>query len=192
MKNPLISLLLLVFAACNNTKTTDVSTTSIDSTTLIKTPEKDTIVEKSIVQDKLDPIINSYLELKNALVKDDSKLAASSGKKLETLLDNIDKNGMSKAQIKLFNELKEDARENAEHIGDNSGKIAHQREHFEMLSEDIYQMVKEFDTDQKLFYDHCPMYNDGKGANWISETKSIANPYYGNKMLKCGKIKEEI
>ena len=192
MKNLVICLTFLVFVACNNTKSSEESTTSIDSTTIINAPEKHTEIADTIKQDKLAPLIGSYLNMKNALVKDDAKQAASTGKEMVGLIDNIDQTGMSTEQLNLFKELKEDAREHAEHIGDNAGSISHQREHFEMLSEDIYQLVKAFDTDQKLFFDHCPMYNDGKGANWISETKTIANPYYGSKMLKCGKIKEEI
>jgi hypothetical protein len=36
------------------------------------------------------------------------------------------------------------------------------------------------------------MYNDGKGANWLSETKEIANPYLGKSMPTCGSVKEEL
>jgi hypothetical protein len=37
-------------------------------------------------------------------------------------------------------------KEHAEHIGDNSGKIEHQREHFAMLSKDINDFVQTFGT----------------------------------------------
>jgi len=36
------------------------------------------------------------------------------------------------------------------------------------------------------------MYNDDKGAMWLSETDEIKNPFYGSKMLKCGKVQEKI
>ena len=36
------------------------------------------------------------------------------------------------------------------------------------------------------------MYNEGKGAIWLSETKEIKNPYLGGKMLTCGEVQEEI
>jgi hypothetical protein len=36
------------------------------------------------------------------------------------------------------------------------------------------------------------MYSDGKGGNWISETKHIRNPYLGKDMLTCGVVKEEL
>jgi len=33
---------------------------------------------------------------------------------------------------------------------------------------------------------------DKKGAYWISENREIQNPYFGDKMPKCGEIKEEL
>jgi hypothetical protein len=36
------------------------------------------------------------------------------------------------------------------------------------------------------------MYNNNKGASWLSETKEIKNPYLGKKMPDCGEVKEEI
>lgn len=86
-----------------------------------------------------------------------------------------------------------DAREHAEHIGKNGGNIAHQREHYVMLSKDIADLIKTFGSGgQTLYKDFCPMANDGKGAIWISEVKEIKNPYLGSKMPTCGSMKQEI
>jgi len=35
----------------------------------------------------------------------------------------------------------------------------------------------------------CTMALDNKGAFWFQDTKSIANPYFGQAMLKCGELK---
>ncbi len=104
----------------------------------------------------------------------------------------LDKSSLSAAQAKAYNAVADDLKENAEHINENSGKIDHQREHFEMLSQDMYDLVKSFDKTQTLYKDFCPMANDKKGAFWISETKEIKNPYLGKKMPTCGEVKEEI
>ena len=56
----------------------------------------------------------------------------------------------------------------------------------------MYDMVKVFKPTQTLYVDHCPMYNDNKGATWLSEVKQIKNPYLGKKMPTCGSVKEEI
>ncbi|MDQ6756917.1 MAG: DUF3347 domain-containing protein, partial [Bacteroidota bacterium] len=42
------------------------------------------------------------------------------------------------------------------------------------------------------YKDFCPMYNNNKGAIWLSEVKDIKNPYLGKKMPTCGNMKEEI
>ena len=137
-------------------------------------------------------IINHYLELKNALVADNSKQAAEAGKALEIAFKGFDKSSISAEQKKNYEDIEDDAREHAEHIGANAGKIDHQREHFDMLSKDMYDLVKAFGAGQLLYKDNCPMYNDGKGAIWLSESRNIKNPYYGKKMLTCGSLKEEI
>lgn len=43
-----------------------------------------------------------------------------------------------------------------------------------------------------MYKDFCPMYNNGKGAFWLSETKEIKNPYLGKAMPTCGTIQEEL
>jgi hypothetical protein len=131
--------------------------------------------------------------LKNALTRDDDKDAALAGNSLVKALALIDKSAMPTEQAKVFTDVFDDAKEHAEHIGSNAGNIKHQREHFETLSGEIYDLVKAGNnTGQKLYYDNCPMYNDGKGGNWISETKQIQNPYLGKEMLTCGVVKEEL
>lgn len=141
----------------------------------------------------LKEIVSGYLLLKNAFAADKSADAAAAGKALEATFRRFNKTALTEEQKKVFDEIAEDATEHAEHIGANGGNIEHQREHFALLSKDVYDLVKAFgDAGQPLYQDFCPMYDKGKGAIWLSETKDIKNPYYGKKMLTCGKLKEEI
>lgn len=137
-------------------------------------------------------LIAGYLQLKNALANDDAKEAATAGKAVSIAIVKMDHESLTGDQRKLYNEVKEDIKEHGEHISNNGDKIAHQREHFDMLSKDIYDLVKAVGNDQTLYLDHCPMYNDNKGADWITELKEIKNPYLGKKMPTCGTVKEEI
>ncbi|ASK29317.1 hypothetical protein CEY12_04010 [Chryseobacterium sp. T16E-39] len=139
----------------------------------------------------IDPVIKDYLILKNALVADNDQAVAHAGKQLLTTLKSIDMKIVPADKHKEYMDIADDAKENAEHIGDNAGKIDHQREHMASLSKDMSDLIELFGTTQKLYQDYCPMYNDGKGAIWISEAKAIKNPYYGNKMLTCGSVKKE-
>lgn len=137
-------------------------------------------------------IVASYLHLKNALVSDKSKDAATAGEEMAHAMGTVDKSLLTADQKKLYEEVEDDAKEHAEHIGGNAGNIEHQREHFDMLSKDVYDLAKAFGGGQVLYKDFCPMYNDKKGAIWLSETKAIKNPYYGKKMITCGSVQEEL
>jgi len=137
-------------------------------------------------------IVGYYLQLKNALVKDNSNDAADAGKALEAAFKNFDKTALTEVQKRTYEDVEADAQEHAEHIGANGGNIEHQREHFELLSKDIYDLVKAFSSGQVLYKDFDPMFNNGKGAFWLSESKEIRNPYMGKAMLTSGSIKEEI
>lgn len=33
---------------------------------------------------------------------------------------------------------------------------------------------------------------DGAGANWYADVKEISNPFFGEKMLRCGSIEKTI
>lgn len=140
----------------------------------------------------VDEVVTAYLHLKNALTNDNGKEAAQAGKFLHEALLKLDSTSFAAEQKKVFDDVKEDIKEHAEHISANGEKIAHQREHFDMLSSDMYDLVKSVKPTQALYKDHCPMFNDNKGAIWLSEVKDIKNPYYGKKMLTCGEQQEEI
>ena len=136
------------------------------------------------------PIINSYIAIKNALVKDDKSGAAEGGEALLKAFSDFDMTKLTKEQHTEYMDIMEDAKEQTEHI--IKSPIDHQREHFEVLSVDIKDLIALVGTDQKLYEVFCPMANEGKGAIWISEIEDIQNPFFGNKMLKCGEVQERI
>lgn len=135
-------------------------------------------------------IIDSYLQIKNGLAEDNSEKAAEGGKMMLTAFSNFDVNKLSESQRKEYMDILEDAKEQAEHISDNP--IDHQREHFESLSIDINDLIALVGTNKTLYQTFCPMYNNKKGAIWLSEFEEIKNPYLGSKMLTCGKVQKQI
>ncbi|MFV7234772.1 DUF3347 domain-containing protein [Flavobacterium sp. ZB4R12] len=169
-----------------------VQSTKSTSNTPTDVTAESTAAPVTHTQFSIDEIINNYLKVKNALTKDDTQNAGNAGKVLYATFNAINPSAIEAKLKKEYLDIADDAKEHAEHIGDNAGKIDHQREHFAMLSEDINDLIKVFGTKQKLFQDSCPMYDNGKGAIWISETKDIKNPYYGNKMMGCGTVKKEL
>jgi hypothetical protein len=135
-------------------------------------------------------IIDAYLEIKNGLVSDDKETAAKGGKALLSAFSDFDMTKLSESQHKEYMEILENAKEQSEHIV--KSPIDHQREHFEVLSTDINDLISLLGTDKTLYQDFCPMASDGMGALWLSEIKDIKNPYMGSKMPKCGKVQKQI
>jgi Protein of unknown function (DUF3347) len=184
----IIALIALSFAACNNAASTNQKAAEAVKTT-VETPA---IASNAPSTVSIAEMVKGYLAVKNALTADKTKEAATAGTALEATFKSFNKTALSAAQKKTFEDVEDDAREHAEHIGSNGGNIEHQREHFDTLSKDIYALIKAFGAGQPMYQDFCPMYNDKKGAIWLSETKDIQNPYYGKKMLSCGSMKEEL
>ena len=137
---------------------------------------------------KAEVVLADYFMLKDALVGDDAKKGAQAGAKLITSLKAFDMTVYNKEEQKELTDIIEDATEHAEHIA--KSELKHQREHFKVLSKDITDMVAITGTENTLYQQFCPMYD--KGSAWLSTSKEVRNPYYGSKMLKCGKVQKEI
>ncbi|MFL1894810.1 DUF3347 domain-containing protein [Aquimarina sp. 2-A2] len=137
---------------------------------------------------KAEAILTDYFKLKDALVNDDNAKAKELGASLATTLGKLDISEYTDTQQSDLKDIVEDAVEHAEHISESD--IAHQREHFKVLSKDVTDMVAITGTENTLYQQFCPMY-DG-GSAWLSTSKDVKNPYYGSKMLTCGKVQKEI
>lgn len=168
------------------------TTTKTNTTTAVESTQEAITAPIAIANFSIADIVSNYIKMKNALTKDDAKTAADAGKAIVVAMSKLDVSTLDIAKKKAYMDVADDAKEQSEHIGDNAGKIDHQREHFAMLSKDVADLVKTFSAGQKLYQDYCPMYDNGKGAIWISEIKEIKNPYFGSKMLTCGSMKKEL
>lgn len=133
-------------------------------------------------------ILDNYLALKDALVDDNSKKAASSGKMLLDALGKFDLSGQPAPKQKELKDILDDAKENAEHISENGDKIDHQREHFELLGGDLKDLIVITGADRTLFQLFCPMYNNNKGGKWLSASDKVKNPFFGDEKMKCGRV----
>lgn len=206
MKTVLFSLLAIgtfALTSCKENKeqksTTETSmkhdmSTMSDSAAMgnMATDKEITVTEAKKSSADLTELYSHYTHLTFALSGDDDKEAVSAAKGILVSFPKIDKNGFSDEQKKEFAELEASIREHAEHIADNAGKIDHQREHLDIMSTDFYDLLKDFGTPKPVYKVFCPMYNDKKGAFWLSDSREVKNPYYGKEMLSCGEVQEEI
>jgi predicted small secreted protein len=201
---PVVVLGFLLLAACNSNSNQseghDMS--KMDTDTMQPAPAADAKEPAMVavtytgvdvkVAGSIKAIVDQYLLLKNELAKDNGSGAASAAKDMNTAIGKLDKSLLTAEQKKLYDDYEDDLKEHAEHIGSNGDKIKHQRDHFSSLSEDIYALIKAFGGGRAIYHDHCPMYNENKGAMWLSETKEIKNPYMGAAMPTCGSVEEVI
>jgi hypothetical protein len=200
-----LAVAVIAFAACNSsgdkTKNEGMADMKKDSVPHVTTADNKEIKTVAIIYTNVDTkaaaslneIVNHYLQVKNALANDNGSEAASGGKAMEEAIRKMDKSLLTAEQKKVYDDIEDDLKEHAGHIGRNGDNIKHQREHFSMMSEDIYDLVRAFGGGQALYHDHCPMYNKDKGgAMWLSEMEEVKNPYYGAEMPACGTVEELI
>ena len=141
---------------------------------------------------ELEKVINAYLQVKNALVKDDE---LATDKAVELMSEEVAAvvptklEGKGLEAWKNHQSLYEAKLKEMHHIKGMENK----RSYFSHLSEIMYCTIKSFGLKQgNLFAIFCPMAFDGKGAYWISDSKVIQNPYLGTKMPTCGEVKEKL
>lgn len=66
-----------------------------------------------------------------------------------------------------------------------------QRKIYATLSKGFIALVKRSGLNSGgLYVDFCPMALNDQGAFGLSRDKEIKNPYFGEKMMSCGKVPE--
>lgn len=167
-------------------KQTSTQTTSTDTTT---TTTEET--SSNIVVNPMADSYSSYFGLKDALTKDNSSSAATKAKELLNALSAVKMESLEGDQHDSFMKHVSVLKSGAEKISKTTD-LEKQREAFATLSSHMYELMKVIKPETTVYYDFCPMYNDGQGAYWLSNESSIKNPYFGSSMLTCGKTKETI
>ena len=202
MKKIILALSVITAIAvisCNNNNSAKENSTATNNDSMPIPMKNNTMVDNNVETvattfTTVDPAVSTfmksmvlnYLEVKNALASDKETDAAAAAVKMYKAMKNFDKSLLNADQKKVYGSIEDDLIEHAEQISKN--KIENQREHFAMMSKDMYDMVKAFGAGMTLYHDHCPMYKDG--SMWLSETRDIKNPYYGDKMTTCGSVEE--
>jgi hypothetical protein len=185
--------------SCNSNSSSKESNTGMNHDSMPMPMQQNTQPDKDIkmvaatftsvepaVASYIKTLVTDYLGVKNALVNSNETEAATASGKMYEAMKGFDKSLLSADQKKIYDDIESDLKEHAEHI--SKSKIDHQREHFATMSKDMYDLVRAFGAGMTLYHDHCPMYNDG--SMWLSETKDIKNPFYGDKMMTCGSVEE--
>ncbi|WP_343565614.1 DUF3347 domain-containing protein [Sphingobacterium sp.] len=139
----------------------------------------------------LDEVYSAYFELKDALARDNGQAAQQAAQKMQAAVAKIDAAKLEAATAVAWKQYQRKLAFDTEHIA-GIDENEHQREHFVTLSKNMYALLKVLRPDAPVYYQHCPMYNEGKGAHWLSKQEAIDNPYMGKSMSTCGSTVETI
>lgn len=155
--------------------------------------EKHHSEEKTIQQEdgKLTTVFEKYFILKDALVMSDVSKSTTISNELIAAINAVDMKVLAN-DVHMVWMKKRNAIEETTKAISSSKDIDNQRKQFITLSNDIYDIIKVSKFQSPIYIQHCPMANNGKGANWLSKESTVKNPYYGSKMLSCGKVVETI
>ncbi len=142
------------------------------------------------VRQELDYVTEHYLALHRLLASDSTKDVARHAL------------GVAAASSEMLKHLAEWDTPNRDSIADAAGQlhaaalkitgrqIEHDRVPFVQLSAAMVSLLDYLRPNEqrwpKLIIFHCPMTK----ADWIQASEETANPYYGFKMLDCGRVKQ--
>lgn len=140
---------------------------------------------------QLKAVFDNYFSVKDALVKTDAVTSSAKAAELVKAIKAVEMPKLSTEEHIAWMKVMKELTANAAQIA-ASKDVAKQRETFALLSKDMYELAKVSKQETPVYYQHCPMYNNGKGANWLSKEEAVKNPYYGSQMLTCGSVKETI
>ncbi|MBT1701707.1 DUF3347 domain-containing protein [Chryseosolibacter indicus] len=199
-------LLSLLFSAtafafltnCSGNKKEDASTESHDHdnhqhASGSTAPEEATAPQFQVdenFQQQLAEVFTSYVELKDAFVSSDADKVKDKATTTTEAVSKVDMKLVTGAAHNDWMAYLTPIQTSLKEIQATSD-IEAQRKSFSTLSDNMYKSIKAFGLGGKeAFYEYCPMAFNNEGAYWLSDQKQIRNPYFGNKMLTCGEVKE--
>ena len=151
----------------------------------------------------IDTMLTAYFSMHDAFVASDTTKAKAAAKNLIVLADSLHLIELKKDTSGIFEAADmqmKDILANAESLLQQKD-IKEMRQDFRMVGESMYPLLKTIHYEGKtLYWQNCPMaFGEDKGANWISNSAEIMNPYLGKDhpefkatMLHCGEVVDSI
>jgi hypothetical protein len=183
MKKYLIFGITLVLFACKNGSEAEVKI----APSQVEAPQQESVKDlnttsstSAVVFENADfgKVYTAYLQVKASLVNTNATTAASAVTGLYNSQKDFLKNEGLNAAILEFQK---------------STDVEEQRGIFERISAAMeVEIAKQKIISGTIYKQYCPMAFNGKGGYWLSDSKEVRNPYYGDKMLTCGVVDTEL
>lgn len=141
---------------------------------------------------QLGALTEKYIALKDAFVLTDADAATTAATAFQESLKKVEmslvKGDAHNYWMKKLNGL-EKRSEKITKLGD----VEKQRKQFQGVTKLMIPTLQAFGVEGATIYiQHCPMAFNNRGADWLSTEEQIRNPYFGDKMMKCGMVTGKI
>ena len=139
-------------------------------------------------------LLTDYYSLKDNFITENNAAITQSAKILMISADSL-KLGELMADSNIVNTAKIYSEGISSELKGLLGEkdLEAKRKSFQMVSDQLYDLIRTVRYDQAIIYhDYCPMAFNEQGANWLSSTATIRNPYIPKKMMTCGEVKDSI
>jgi len=144
----------------------------------------------SLFKQQLNDLANAYILLKDAFVETDPTSAAKAAKEVVIKVDAIDMGLLEAEAHEYWMEQLPGLKTHSDKIV-MLANVEAQRKQFGFLSDALIHVIEAFGTEgNALYVQHCPMAFDYEGADWLATEEEIQNPYFGDKMMRCGLVKK--
>jgi len=168
---PLVLVALTAFSCADEKK--NVETELEIKTVSNKFEHKKSTIDAKFKDEKTATVFEEYINLKTALINTDATTASTQASNLMMAFVNI---GVDEAALTA-----------AKKIADTND-IEAQRSAFVGVTNAVEEMMQVALDGGTIYKQYCPMAFKNTGAYWLSESKEIANPFFGDKMYRCGRI----
>ena len=133
-------------------------------------------------------VLDAYFYLKDSFVNSNVEAAKASAYKMLQEVQALKMANLGAMETQHIAKIKS----MLEAISENEN-IENQRDHFIILSENMITITSNLENmDASIYVQHCPMANNNQGADWLSLSEEIENPYYGEVMLNCGDVSKKL
>jgi Cu(I)/Ag(I) efflux system membrane fusion protein len=142
----------------------------------------------------LTSCVNSYYAIAAQLAKDDSSETDEVAKRFLEVASQLPVAQLQADSnlIKLTAALQQNMVKAAANMR-SSSTLSEQRRQLQIISDLLFDLLR---TTQykgaKVYRLFCPMAFDNAGANWLSPSPAVSNPYMGKSMPTCGSVIDSI
>jgi len=180
-----ISILLLalgttvLFSCKDNAKNAEPEVVTVDNSADSKEVYAVADIKAEFNDEKIASVFKQYIQVTNTLINTDEAKTANESAKLIAVIEEM---GM---------QVDDSIMKSLVTMAENED-IEVQRKHFEHVNDWMEKTLQGTIASGAIYKQYCPMAFNNKGAYWLSTSKDVLNPYFGDKMLRCGRVDSEI